>query len=153
MTAALSPTPKLQFFDANGNPLVGGKVYSYAAGTTTPLATYTDATGTTPAANPIILNGRGETSLWLGDAAYKLKLATAADVEVWTVDNVVADVDFTISTNATGNGTQTIFSLSSKPTAVFVNGVYQNRNTYTYASGAVTFSQAPPVTSTIEFVL
>jgi len=88
MTAALSPTPKLQFFDANGNPLVGGKVYSYAAGTTTPLATYTDATGTTPAANPIILNGRGETSLWLGDAAYKLKLTTAADVEVWTVDNV-----------------------------------------------------------------
>jgi hypothetical protein len=88
MTAALSPTPKLQFFDANGNPLVGGKVYSYAAGTTTPLATYTDATGTTPAANPIILNGRGETSLWLGDAAYKLKLTTAADVDVWTVDNV-----------------------------------------------------------------
>lgn len=54
---------------------------------------------------------------------------------------------------STGTGTQTVFSVASQPVAVFVNGVYQNRNTYTYASGAVTFSQAPPVTSTIEFVL
>ena len=38
-SAALSPAPKLQFFDSNGNPLTGGKVYTYAAGTTTPLST------------------------------------------------------------------------------------------------------------------
>ncbi len=44
--ASLSPTPKLQFFGTDGLPLVGGKLYTYAAGTTTPIATYTDNTGT-----------------------------------------------------------------------------------------------------------
>ena len=54
MSANLSAVPKLQFFDNNGNPLVGGKLYTYAAGTTTPLATYTDASSGTPNTNPII---------------------------------------------------------------------------------------------------
>lgn len=88
--ANLSPSPKLQFFDANGVPLVGGKLYSYAAGTTTPLATYTSAAETTFNTNPIILNSRGEAEVWLGPAALKLKLTTAADVEIWTVDNVTS---------------------------------------------------------------
>lgn len=88
MAASLSATPKLQFFDANGNPLVGGKLYTYAAGTTTLLASYTDSTGTTPAANPITLDSRGECTLWLGTAAYKLKLTNSANVEIWVVDNV-----------------------------------------------------------------
>lgn len=87
--ANLTAPPKLQFFDANGNPLVGGKLYSYQAGTTTPLATYTTAAGNVANANPIILDSRGEASVWLGQtSAYKFKLTTSADVEVWTVDNV-----------------------------------------------------------------
>lgn len=88
MSASLSPLPKLQFFDANGNPLVGGRLYTFAAGTTTPLDTYTDNTGTIAASNPIILNGRGECEVWLGGAPYKFRLETSAGVEVWTVDNV-----------------------------------------------------------------
>lgn len=86
--ASISPTPKLQFFAANGTPLVGGKLYSYAAGTTTPQATYTDAGGGTANANPIILDSRGEASVWLGSLPYKLRLTTATDVDIWTVDNV-----------------------------------------------------------------
>jgi len=88
MSASLSPLPKLQFFDANGNPLVGGRLYTFAAGTTTPLDTYTDNTGTIAASNPIVLNGRGECEVWLGSAPYKFRLETSAGVEVWTVDNV-----------------------------------------------------------------
>ena len=88
--AVLSPPPKLQFFDANGVPLVGGKLYSYAAGTTTPLATYTSAAETTFNTNPIILNSRGEAEVWLGSPLYKFKLTTAADVEIWTVDNITS---------------------------------------------------------------
>ena len=88
MSVTLSPPPKLQFFDAYGNPLSGGLLYSYTAGTSTPLATYNDASGTTYNTNPIILDSRGEANVWLGAASYKFKLATAANVELWTVDNI-----------------------------------------------------------------
>jgi len=87
-TATLSPSPKLQFFDANGNPLVGGKLYSYAAGTTTPLATYADYDGTTTNTNPVILDSRGEADVWLSSSYYKLKLTDSNNVEIWTVDHI-----------------------------------------------------------------
>ena len=87
MTLPLLPNPKQQYFDANGNPLAGGKVYTYAAGTSTPKATYSDAAGVTPNANPVILDSRGEATIfWNG--AYKVTLATAADATIYTVDNV-----------------------------------------------------------------
>jgi len=88
MSANLSSVPKLQFFDNNGNPLVAGKLYTYEAGTTTPLATYTDSTATTPNTNPIILDSRGEANVWLSATQYKFELRTAADALIWTVDNI-----------------------------------------------------------------
>jgi len=88
--AVLTPSPKMQFESAAGVPLSGGKVYTYTAGTTTPQATYTDSTGSTPNPNPIILNSRGEASIWLGAANYKFKLTDANDVEIWTVDYISA---------------------------------------------------------------
>ena len=84
----LSPAPKLQFFTEGGIPLAGGKLYSYAAGTTTPLPTYTTEGGAQNNPNPVILDSRGEASVWLGSASYKLKLTDSTDVEVWTVDNI-----------------------------------------------------------------
>lgn len=89
-SAALSPAPKLQFFDSNGNPLTGGKVYTYAAGTSTPLATYVDSGGVTTNTNPIILDVRGEANIWLNSAAYKFILKTADDTLIWTVDNITS---------------------------------------------------------------
>lgn len=86
--ASLTPIPKLQFFDANGNPLVGGKLYTYAAGTTTPLATYTDSTGTSANTNPIILDSRGEASVWLANSLYKFELRDSVDALIWTSDNI-----------------------------------------------------------------
>lgn len=84
----LAPELKQRFFDSNGAPLVGGKLYSYQAGTTTPLATASDQAGTSNA-NPIILNGNGECSVWLDpNQAYKFVLADSNDVVQWTVDNV-----------------------------------------------------------------
>lgn len=86
----LTPQPKTQFVSAAGVPLSGGKVYTYAAGTTTPQATYTDSTGATPNPNPVILDSRGEASIWLGSATYKFKLTDANNVEIWTVDYISA---------------------------------------------------------------
>jgi hypothetical protein len=88
--ASLSPNAKQQFFDANGNPLAGGKVYTYAAGTTTPIVTYTDSTGATNNTNPIILDSRGEANIWLTPGTnYKFKLTDASEVQVWVVDNIL----------------------------------------------------------------
>jgi len=85
----LAQQPKAQFFDANGSPLVGGKVYTYAAGTTTPLDTYTDASGITPNTNPVILDSRGECNLWFSTAtSYKVILESATNVLQWSVDNI-----------------------------------------------------------------
>lgn len=113
--AVISPTPKLQFFDANGNPLVGGKLYSFEAGTTTPIVTYTDASGNTPNTNPVILDSRGEASVWLGSALYKLRLTTATDVDVWTVDNVGGAV--TLQQLATSGGSALVGFLPAGPGA------------------------------------
>lgn len=101
--AALFPWPKVQFTDSNGDPLSSGKVYTYEAGTSTPLATYTDSGGGTPNANPVILDSRGEANIWF-DASklYKLVLKTSADVTVWTVDNVGLTAD-SISFIASGS--------------------------------------------------
>ena len=57
--------------------------------------------------------------------------------------------------NFTGTGSQTVFTLSSASlgedfTFVYINGVYQNKNTYTVSNTTLTFSQAPPLTSSIE---
>jgi len=90
--AVLTPPPKMQFFDINGDPLVGGKVYTYEAGTTTPLTTYTDNTGASANPNPVILNARGEASIWLGAGIYKFRLTDADDVELWTVDYIAAPI-------------------------------------------------------------
>jgi hypothetical protein len=94
MSATLSPPPKLQFFTAGGIPLVGGHLYTYAAGTTTPLATYTDASGTTQNPVDIELDARGEApnGVWLNGASYKFVLASAdaPAVPIWTVDNIEA---------------------------------------------------------------
>ena len=151
-TTSLSPTPKLQFFDLNGAPLSGGLLYTYAAGSTTPLATYTDSTGNFANTNPIVLDSRGEANVWLGADSYKLALYTSAGVLIWTVDNISTNGSNLSVTDHTGDGTTTAFAVDDGFTAVYINGVYQNRNTYVVTSGTVTFSEAPPLTSIIEVV-
>lgn len=87
--ALLSPNPKQQFFGANGQPLVGGKIYTYEAGTTTPVATYVDAAGVTQNTNPIILDSRGMCSIWLlSTVNYKYVVTDANDVTQFTTDNI-----------------------------------------------------------------
>jgi hypothetical protein len=91
--ASLSPLPKLQFFGTDGLPLVGGKLYTYAAGTTTPIATYTDHTQANQNTNPVILDSNGQASVWLTDSiTYKYTLTDADDVPLFTVDYVSVPV-------------------------------------------------------------
>lgn len=86
--ATLAPSTRFKAFSAAGLPLAGGKLYSYQSGTTTPLATYTDQTGVTPNANPVILDSNGEASVWLGPYAYKFVLTDPAGTVLQTTDKI-----------------------------------------------------------------
>jgi hypothetical protein len=94
MAATLMPWPRAKFFVPGTNlPLVGGKVYTYAAGTTTPLASYSDPDGEVAHqnTNPIILDANGEASIYLADASlYKIHATTAGDATLpgYPVDDV-----------------------------------------------------------------
>lgn len=86
--ATISPIGKSYYYDANGNPLNGGKVFTYEAGTTTPKVTYTTQDETTANANPVILDSDGSADIWLGDGGYKFVVTDSADVEIFTTDNL-----------------------------------------------------------------
>lgn len=87
----LLPVLRQRFFDSDGNPLAGGKLYSYLAGTTTPAATLADSSGSVSNANPVILDANGEADVWLGSGTYKFALYDSNDALQWTVDNVIAN--------------------------------------------------------------
>ena len=119
--------PRFKAFVQGSNaPLTGGKVYFYAAGTSTPQNTYTDATLTVANANPVILDSNGEAEIWPNTGlSYKIVLQDSTGVTQWTLDN--------LSIAATANewllfgGTPTFinatsFSVTGDQTAIFVKG-------------------------------
>ena len=92
MAVNLSPIGNgFQFFNNDGLPLNAGRLYTYQAGSTTPLATYTDSSGLIANTNPIILgtDGRPPSTIWLTEGFfYKFVLKTSADVTIQTYDNL-----------------------------------------------------------------
>jgi len=80
-TVTLIPDPVFCARDQNGNSLAGGKLYTYASGTSTLLSTYTDYTAGTPNSNPVILDSTGCASVWLGNNAYKFNLLDSNNVQ------------------------------------------------------------------------
>lgn len=92
MAVNLSPVGNAQqFFDNTGLPLNGGLIYTYQAGSTTPLATYTDINGTTANANPIVLDssGRLTSEVWLTYGYnYKFVVKTSSGTTLGTYDNL-----------------------------------------------------------------
>jgi len=161
MAVFLSPVggAAAQFFTNSGVILSGGKLYTYAAGTTTPKTSYTSSSGNTAHTNPIILDSAGRVpggEIWLSASLYKFLIKDSNDVLIGTYDNIsgIGAASYQVN-NFTGTGSQTIFTLSAASlgenfTFVYINGVYQNKNTYTVSSVTLTFSQAPPITSLIE---
>lgn len=87
-----------QFFDDSGNPLNGGKLTFYQAGTTTLQSTFSDSAGASANANPLTLDssGRLTVSVYFGDsgtyANYKETLTDSALVTIsnWPIDNLPA---------------------------------------------------------------
>lgn len=93
-----------QFFNNSGVILTGGKLYSYAAGTTTPQTTYTTAAGNVAHTNPIVLDSAGRVAtgeIWLtANSNYKFVLKDSNDVLIATWDNITGINGTGIATNA-----------------------------------------------------
>ena len=171
MAVALSPIggAGAQFFDNNGNPLSGGKLYTYEAGTTTPAVTYTTLAGTTPHTNPIILDSAGRVpggEIWLTlPDFYKFVLKTPADVTLGTWDNIQGYSSGSVAYAATevqiATAGQTLFVLSSmfynpgtNTLAVYIDGVNQVvNNSYVESTPtSVTFMSGLHVGAVVKFV-
>jgi hypothetical protein len=160
MSALSIKPPYPAFAGADGLPLENGYIW---VGTVNlnpqvnPISVFWDSALTIPAAQPIrTLNGypvyQGSPSRFYVGSDYSIHVLDSKGSLVYTSlnGNVASG---SAATNATGNGTQTVFAVSSTPFAIYINGVYQNQNTYTVTGGNVTFSEAPPVTSVIEFLV
>ena len=172
MAVFLSPVGGVaaQFFTNNGVPLSGGKLYTYAAGTTTPAATYTSSSGVTAHANPIVLDSGGRVpggETWLTDGtSYKFLLKDSNDVLIATYDNIVginsnfvnffAEEEVQVATAG-----QTVFTLANpyvpggNTLSVFVDGVNQySGSTYSYvetSASTVTFDSGLHVGALVKF--
>lgn len=119
MSVLFSPWGNQQFFDENGDPAVGWKIYTYTAGSSIPLATYTSSTGTTPQTNPVVLDALGFPTggqIWLTDgSAYKLVLTDENGVIKKTEDGIagVSNASSTISQWQASGVTPTYINASS----------------------------------------
>ena len=109
----LSPNFIQQFFDDNGAPLASGKVYTYAAGGSTPKTTYTDQSGGTPNANPIILDSAGRAAIWINSDSYKFVVKDANDVLIRTIDDVSVLGLGSVGTDQLADGAVTSAKLAS----------------------------------------
>jgi hypothetical protein len=162
-----------QFFDNSGNVLTGGKIFTYAGGTTTPQVTYTTNAGNIPHPNPIILDASGRVpsggEIWLSDGlVYKFILRDANDVLIATYDGITGiNSNFVAFTNQqeiqTATAGQTVFNLANisyqpgtNSLSVFVDGVNQYGPGAQYAyletdSDTVTFLNGLHVGAEVKF--
>lgn len=123
--------PKFQAFDSNGDPLVGGKLYTFEPGTTTPKATFTTSALSVANANPVILDSRGEADVWpSGTTKYVLK--DSSDNTIWTVDNVGGNpLVVAYSFKANKNGTDQTGIVSATNTKLtFTNELWDGGGWY-----------------------
>lgn len=132
-----------QFLDNNGDILSGGKIYTYAAGTTTPATTYTSSSGVTQNSFPIILDSAGRPSeeIWLDQAqTYRFDVADSNDVLIRSYDNIPGINDF-----ATGDIPWA--NITGKPTTVAGYGI-TNALTTTVAAATYAPLASPTFTGT-----
>lgn len=120
----LAPYVRIRELDANGNPLAGGKLYTYRSGTSTAKQTYSDGDGTANA-NPVVLDSEGSADVWIDDdEPYRFRLESSTGALRWQRDGV---------TNASGSvlrGVANIAALklisgsSTATTIIDVSGYY-----------------------------
>jgi hypothetical protein len=167
MAVNLSPVggAAAQFFDNSGNILTGGKLYTYAAGTTTPAAAYTTNAGNVAHTNPIILDSAGRVpssgQIWLtAGVNYKFVLTTSVNVQLWSTDNLSGLASSGQAGTVTATQGQTFvtvpftYLVGQNSLQVFVNGSKQIVTTnYTETTTtSITFTGGLNVGDLVQFV-
>lgn len=136
-----------RFYNNDGTVAAGGKVYCYDAGTSTPRNTYTDSTGTTPNAVPVILDAKGEADIWTS-GLFKINVLQSDDVQItgFPVDNLGAgQTSYDIAHFLLGKPTnaQEIFRLPMVRHITFdVNMALSKAKARVAATGSTTFNIA-----------
>lgn len=129
MTTVLAPVLKQKFFDSNGDPLVGGKLFTYSAGTSTKVATYTSSTGSQQNSNPVILDYRGEANVWVNpNTGYKFVLADKDDTDpparpIFSVDQVRNAVLLTLYGGVDTGSANTYVLNFAAPFTAYTDGI------------------------------
>jgi hypothetical protein len=163
MSALSIKPPYPAFAGTDGLPLENGYIW---VGTVNlnpqvnPILVFWDSALTIPAALPIrTLNGypvyQGSPSRFYVGSDYSIQVLDSKGSLVYTSlnGNAFPGSAGNLYVNETGDGVETVFSVPFVPSLIFINGVYQNQNTYTLAAGDVTFSEAPPFNAVIEFLV
>jgi hypothetical protein len=153
--------PYPAFAGADGQPLENGYIWIGTANLSpqvNPIAVYWDAALSIAAPQPIrTLNGypsrSGTPARFYVASNYSIQVLDSKGSVVYASLNDNLSGNGFISSNATGTGSQTVFAIAFVPSLIYINGIYQNQNTYTVANGNVTFSEAPPFNSVIEFLI
>lgn len=161
MSAFPVEIPYPLFTDSDGTPLENGYIFIGQAGLdaqTNPINVYADANSTQPVVQPIrTLNGY----LYYNGTPFRLFVSEDYSITVKNSKGMTVFSSLTYDyfppyfgtvLNAVGDGVQTTFAVPSRPSNIYINGVYQNQNTYAIVGTDVVFSEAPPFTSNIEFV-
>ena len=106
-----------QIVNSAGAPLTGGQLQFWAAGSVTPVATYTDSTGAVANTNPVVLNTNGNPTsggIWLiSGVAYKIQLQTSTGTPIWTVDNIPAVANAFSYYGGTSTGSANAYALAN----------------------------------------
>lgn len=163
MPLYLSPVCNDQMLDVNGDPLSGGMVETYIAGSSTPTATYTSSAGTVQQANPIVINSLGyaPSPIWLAaGVAYKFVIKDALGATLRTIDDVRGVNDASVSQSEWVNSGlvatyigATSFSVPGDQTSVLHVGrrlrttntagtIYSTISTSVYSAGVTTVTVA-----------
>jgi hypothetical protein len=168
LTQVTGPYPI--FTDLDGSPLDDGYLYIGAINDdpeTNPIQVFFDSNLTIPATQPIrtsngyayrngtpaLLYAGGEFSITIRNKRNEFVLYSPVGYgfDPAAVSASVVKNDFI------GDGVTVAFVLSASPstilaTNIFINGVYQEKDSYTLSGNTITFTVAPPLSSSIEIL-
>lgn len=158
-----APTVKVPFptfCDRDGQPLDNGNVYigtAFMDAETNPIQVYWDDALTIPAAQPIKTSGgyfyrNGTVANVFVNGDYSMTVNDAKNTLVYSSESVFNTLGQGQVQNLSGDGVDDTFAINFIPSLVFINGVYQFKNTYSIVGSDIVFSEAPPFNSNIELV-